>query len=65
MKIRRSVLLCALVAILVYSGGSASAEERPGGSISTSLTGTTISASGIYCLDEVDFSDWGRDLCTE
>ena len=43
MKIRRSVLLCALVAILVFFSGLASAEESPGGSISTALTSTTIS----------------------
>jgi hypothetical protein len=43
MKIRHSVLLCALMAILVFFGGSASAEESPGGSITTSLASTTIS----------------------
>jgi len=43
MKIRRSVLLCALAAILIFFSRSASAEESPGGSILTSLTSTTIS----------------------
>ncbi len=42
MKIRRSVLLFALVAILIFFSGSASAEESPSGSILTSLTSTTI-----------------------
>src|SRR5438105_8044219 len=31
MKIRRSVLLCALVAILIFFSGSASAEDSPRG----------------------------------
>ena len=43
MKIRHSVLLCALMAILVFFGGVASAEESPGGSVTTSLASTTIS----------------------